>query len=81
MLYQLNFHPFSGICVVKLLLNLNFYKPKITRPKHKSARNIYSVQFQKKAVEIMNLLYILNNTGLTHTLKGLNTSFTTPTVK
>ena len=56
-------------------------RPKITRPKHKSAKDIYSVQFHNKAVEIMSLLYILNHTDLTHTLKGLKISFTTATVK
>ena len=54
-------------------------KPKITRPRRKTPENIFSVQFDNQAVELTNLPQILNHTDLTHTLKGLNESFITPT--
>ena len=54
-------------------------KPKITRPRRKTPENIFSVQIDNQAVELTNLPQILNHTDLTHTLKGLNESFITPT--
>ena len=54
-------------------------KPKIARPRRKTPENIFSVQFNNQAVELTNLPQILNHTDLTHTLKGLNKSFITPT--
>ena len=56
------------------------YKPIQRKPIRKPPENICKVFFHNKAVEMINLPYILHNSQLKDTLNGLNIEFKTPTV-
>ena len=56
------------------------YKEPPAKPKRKAPDNICQVYFSSKAIELINLPSILNNSNLTSILKNSSSNFTIPTV-
>ena len=56
------------------------YKPKTVKPKRKPPENICKVYFHNKAIELINLPYILHDSEIETVVKSFNHDFVTPTV-
>ena len=74
-----------NICSVTLFMIIDAVESKLYRElpirhKRNSLKNICKVYFSNKAVELINLPFLLNNTQLVFLLRDLPYNFLTPTV-